>query len=595
MNPALRRARNRQMVIFLLVSCGMLFLLGRLYYWQVLEADSGYNLAQQANQEHTQNIPLDALRGLVYDSQGHILATNVLRDDVWIEPRQFAVDHVTNQQSDLNNLIQALHQALPQVSIATLQTDFNQQDAGAIRVATRIDLAQSLALRNLRLPDVFLYPRTWRIYPAGTLAAQIMGYVMQSDTASTGAYGLEGQYNQLLAGRPGQELVETDLQGNPLTVGINQQQAPVNGANLTLTIDSSVEYMVEQSLAQTVQQLQAQSGAVVVLNAKTGAVVAMAGYPTYDPDQYGRYYNQTGCLHSEQVYFNPALYCAYEPGSTMKAVTMAAALDQGLITPASTLEDHGCITYADAPEVCNWRDLAYGTETMTQVLIHSANVGASYVAHDILGAKRYYPYLARFGFAQATGVDDGPETPGNYRQPCGQNWSPCSQNWTVSDLTRQAFGQSILATPLQVAQAYQAIANGGVMMQPYLVAAVDNNGHITKARPTVKRRVISQQAAQALTGMLVQAAVLGSAQLALVPGYSVAAKTGTATTQFISDTQTEASVAGFIPASNPQFVILVKLDRPKGNIFGSTAAAPLWQTIAQQLVWDFAVPPDQQQ
>lgn len=590
MNSALRRARNRQMVIFLLVCTGMVVLLGRLYYWQILQSHSGYNLAQQADREHTQNIPLDASRGIIYDSQGHILATNVVRDDVYVEPHQFSIDHAAGQEDDLNGLIQDLHQVLPQVTIASLQADFNT-DMGAVRIAVRIDPAQSQALQRLRLPDVFLYPRTWRIYPAGTLAAQILGYVMQNDSASTGVYGLEGEYNQLLAGKPGRSTAETDLQGNPLTVGVNNQQEPVNGADLTLTIDSTVEYMVEMNLAKAVQDLQAQSGAVVVLNAKTGAVVALAGYPTFDPNQYGQYYSQMGCLHSEQVYFNPALYCAYEPGSTMKAVTMAAALDQGLITPATTLQDNGCIAYSDAPEVCNWESLPYGTETMTQVLIHSANVGASHVAHDILGLNRYYPYLERFGFGQPTGID-GPEASGLYRQPCGYGWSPCSKDWTVSDLTRQAFGQSIEATPIQMAQAYQAIANGGVMMQPYLVASVSNNGHVTTTQPTVKRRVISQQASQLLTEMLTQAALYGSAQLALVPGYSVAAKTGTATTQGISADQTEASVAGFLPASNPQFVILVKLDRPQKHIYGSTAAAPLWGQIAQQLMWDYAVPPD---
>ena len=162
----------------------------------------------------------------------------------------------------------------------------------------------------------------------------------------------------------------------------------------------------------------------------------------------------------------------------------------------------------------------------------------------------------------------------------------------MSDLTRQAFGQSIVATPLQMAMVYQTIANGGVMMQPYLVTSIDNNGKATTIQPTIKQRVISQQAARLLTGMLTQVAQQGAAQSALVPGYSVALKTGTATTQGISDTQTEASVAGFIPASNPQFVILVKLDRPQQHIYGSTAAAPLWGTIAQQLMWDYAVPPD---
>ncbi len=593
MNPALQRARHRQMVIFLLTCSGMLLLLGRLYYWQVLQAHSGYNLAQLANDEHVQNRPLDAQRGIIYDSQGHILATDVVRDDVYVEPHQFAIDHAANPASDLNDLIQGLHQVLPTVAVSDLQTDF-ATDKGAIRIAVHIDPAQSQQLRESRLGDVFLYPRTWRTYPAGTLAAQILGYVTQNDSANTGVYGLEGQYNALLAGHPGSLQAETDLQGNPLTVGVDTQQAPLAGANLTLTIDSNIEYMIETELAQTVQNLQAESGSVVVLNARTGAVVAMAGYPTFDPNQYGQYYKQQGCLNTEQVYFNPILYCAYEPGSTMKAVTMAAALDQGLITPDTTLQDPGCISFNDAPDVCNWEDLAYGNESMTQVLIHSANVGASHVAHDILGVNRYYPYLARFGFGQPIGID-GPEEPGYYRVPCGHGWSPCNKDWTMSDLTRQSFGQSILATPLQMAQAYQAIANGGVMMQPYLVSKVDKNGQVTLIQPQIKRRVISQQAAQLLISMLTQAGQYGSAKLAQVPGYSIAAKTGTATTQGISADQTEASVAGFLPASNPQFVILVKIDRPQKQIYGSTAAAPLWGQIGQQLMASYNVPPDLQQ
>jgi cell division protein FtsI/penicillin-binding protein 2 len=221
---------------------------------------------------------------------------------------------------------------------------------------------------------------------------------------------------------------------------------------------------------------------------------------------------------------------------------------------------------------------------MTQILIHSANVGAAIVAHDILGADRYYPYLARFGFGRTTGID-GPEEAGFYR-------TPVSPAWTPTDLTRQAFGQSILATPLQVAMAYQAIANGGVLMRPYLIASIENDNHVTAIQPQVANRVISPLAAQLLTGMLVQAADEGFAQTAILSGYSIAAKTGTATTQGIATDETEASVAGFLPASNPQFVILVKLDRPQATIYGSTAARPLWGFIAQQLIWHYSIPPD---
>ncbi len=584
MNTELRRARHRQMFIFLLVCLGIIILLARLYYWQVLQSQSGYKLAQRANLEHIKNIILDAPRGLIYDIQGQLLATNIVRDDVYVEPLQFTLDHPDNTQSGMNSLITTLHQVL-KVPLEELQSAFASGQYTA-RIAVGIDPSQSEQLRNLHLPDVFLEPRTWRVYPGGSLAAQVLGYVTQNDTDNHGYYGIERQYDTLLQGKPGSITAEKDLQGNPLDVGTANQQPAVSGANLTLTINSTVEYMVQTALADSVKQLQAASGTAIVIDARTGAVVAMTGEPTFDPNQYGQYATQLGCLGSEEAYFNPALYCAYEPGSTMKAVTMAAALDQGLITPNKTFNDPGCMTFTDAPEVCNWQFIRYGTESMTQVLIHSANVGAAYVAHDILGAERYYPYLARFGFGQPTGLD-GPETAGSYL-------SPNEQNWTKSDLTRQAFGQSILVTPLQLAMAYEAIANGGVMMYPYLVAEIDKDGQILKTQPRVERRVISAHAAQLLTAMLTQAALLGTAKLALVPGYSVAAKTGTATTQRLSTDQTEASVVGFIPASNPRFVILVKLDQPKKAIYGSTAAAPLWKTIAQQLMWYYAVPPDQQ-
>ena len=586
MSPELRRARNRQMLIFLLVFLGIVILLGRLFYWQILESQSGYNLAKLANEEHTQNQILNAPRGLIYDIRGHILATNVVRDDVYVEPIQFSIDHLDNTQSDLAVLINTLHQVLPSVSIQKLQQAFSS-GLPTVRIAVRIDPQQSQQLRALQLSDVFLQPRTWRIYPAGDLAAQILGYVTQNDSDNAGFYGIEGQYNSLLAGKPGSFTAETDLQGNPLVVGADAEQPAVSGANLTLTIDSSVEYMVQNALANAVKQLDAQSGTVVVIDARTGAVAAMAGVSTFDPNNYGRYAMQMGCLNSEQVYFNPVLYCAYEPGSTMKVVTMAAALDQGLITPDTTLNDQGCLSFTDGtPTVCNWELMPYGTETMTQVLEHSANVGAAYVAHNILGPSRYYPYLARFGFGKATGID-GPEYAGYYR-------IPADASWTESDLTRQAFGQSILATPLQVAMAYETIANGGVMMRPYLLASINNDGHVVTIQPQVERRVINAHAAQLLTGMLEQSALHGFAQLAQVPGYTIAAKTGTATTQGIAADQTEASLAGFIPATNPRFVILVKLDRPQKAIYGSTAAAPLWSTIAQQLMEYYSVPPDAQ-
>lgn len=583
MSIELRRARNRQMLIFLLVCVGMLALLGRLYYWQIAR---GGELATLANNEHIQNLVLNAPRGLIYDAQGHILATNVVRDDLYIEPIQFKQDHASDTfQSDLAQLVGALHQVMPMVSTDTLYKDFNL-NAWTVRIASRIEPEQSQRLRAMHLADTFLQPRTWRVYPQGTTASQILGFVQQSDQTNAGSYGIERQYNALLAGKPGSFTAETDLNGDPLIVGASAEQPAVPGANLTLTINSTIEYMVETGLADAIQQLNAESGSVVVLNARTGAVVAMAGAPSFDPNQYGSFANTRGCLGTEDVFLNPALYCAYEPGSTMKAVTMAAALDQRLITPDTTVYDPGYITFSDADVVRNWEDRGYGTETMTQVLEHSANVGSAYVAHTILGPGRYYPYLTRFGFGQSTGIDSQEEI-GNYRSPGND-----PKGWSESDLTRQAFGQSILATPLQVAMAYQTIANAGVSMRPYLVASINNNGHIVTTQPQAVRHVISAHTAAILTDMLEHVVTNGLAQPVQIPGYTIAAKTGTATTQGTDVSQTEASVAGFIPASNPQFVILVKIDRPQVTIYGGTAAAPLWKAIAQELMWYYHVSPD---
>lgn len=592
MSIELRRARNRQMLIFLLVCAGMVALIGRLYFWQVVRGYGtancahGFGLAQCANLEHIQNQQLNAPRGLIYDVQGHILATNVVRDDVYIEPYQFSADHSADTfQSELAKLVDTLRRVLPAVSQETLYKDFNL-GYQTVRIASRIDPTQSEQLRRLQLPYVFLEPRTWRIYPGGTLAAQVLGYVQQDDQKSNGIYGIERQYNTLLTGKPGSFTAEFDLSGNPLVVGASSEQPAVNGADLTLTIDSNMQYMAQTALADTVKQLGAESGTALVINIRTGAIVVMAGAPTFDPNQYGKSATLTGCLGQESVFFNPVVYCAYEPGSIMKAVTMAAALDQGLITPDTTFDDPGYRTFNDAPMVVNWNGLAYGTESMTQVLEHSANVGAAYVAHDILGANRYYPYLAKFGFGQATGISPQEET-GSYRTP-----SNSPRLWSPSDLTRQAFGQSIFATPLQVAMAYATIANGGVMMHPYLVSTINNNGRIVTTQPEALRRVISAHAATLLTNMLMHSATNGLAQPAQVPGYTIAAKTGTATTQGLTSDKTEASVAGFIPATNPLFVILVKIDRPQATIYGGTAAAPLWKAIGQQLMWYYHIPPD---
>ena len=400
MSIELRRARNRQMIIFLLVCTGMVVLSSRLYYWQVMD---GSVLARAANAEHTENQTLSAPRGRIYDAAGELLATDIVRDDVYVEPSQLVTDYPDGYQAERGQLVQNLHAVLSNISITTLQ---NALDSAlpTVRVAVSITPQQSQQLQQLHLPYTFLQQRTWRTYPGGDLAAQVLGYVQENESgvAPQGVYGIEGMYNTQLAGKSGSVTAETDLNGNPLTVGASSEQNVVDGADLTLTIDSTIQYDVQNALAQRVKQMGAESGTAIVLNVRTGAIVAMAGYPSFDPNNYGAYASDTGCRGQLEVYFNPAVYCAYEPGSTMKAVTMAAALDQNLITPDTTIDDTGVLTFNDGtPPVYNWDKLGYGTE------FDDASAGAlgqcwgGVGRHSKAGNKGFLSLCAAFRFRTA--------------------------------------------------------------------------------------------------------------------------------------------------------------------------------------------------
>ncbi|HTI14108.1 MAG TPA: penicillin-binding protein 2 [Dictyobacter sp.] len=543
-------------------------------------------MARWANAEHTQSGQVNAPRGNIYDVNGLLLATNIVRDDVYVDPAQIVSDNPNTYEGVRVQLAQKLHRVLTNVPVTTLEQDLSLNVA-AVPVAVSITPAQSAQLSAMQLPYTFLQPRTWRDYPQGDAMAQILGYVQDTtNTTPHGVYGIERSYDQQLAGKPGSFTTETDLNGNPLTVGASSSQQPVPGSNITLTIDSDIQYQLQTELDARVKQTGSLSGSAVVVDARTGAIVAMAGSPTFDPNNYGQYASQKGCLNTEEVYMNPVLYCEYEPGSTMKVITMAAALDQHKVTPSSTINDPGYVDFSDGtPRVTNWDYPAgHGKETMTQVLEYSSNVGASIIGHNYLGPQGFYPYVQRFGFGQCTGLF-APESCGSYSSPQDNGWSP-------SDLARQSFGQSILVTPIQMAMAYEAVANNGVMMKPYIVSEISSGQKVTNIQPQVSHQVISAQADQELVGMLKANALYNKGE-ASVPGYQIAFKSGTATTQGLSMSETEASLAGFIPATDPRFVILVKLDHPD-DIFGGNAAGPLWSQIAQQLMLRYNIPPDQQ-
>jgi cell division protein FtsI/penicillin-binding protein 2 len=571
----LSRTRGRQAILFALVCLALLGGVGRLAYWQIgLHSP----LAARADAEHLRLLRVPAGRGSILDRNGIILALSVREDAVIADPD--AIRQAGALDTTATGLAALVGQPLAlvrgQLDTSGAYVELRGADGQALLLDPQQSQAVGHAIDEGALVGIAIYPVVRRIYPSGPLASQVLGFVRASD--GTGQYGVEAEMDQTLAGQPGWLATTVDAAGDPLALGPQRWTPPVPGADVSLTLDATVQYTAEQGLANAVTQMRADGGTVVVLDPQTGAVLAMASLPAFDPNDYAA---------SPLASFSaPTVSAVFDPGSVMKAVTMATGIDTDVITPDTSFDDQG-VAVVDGVPLHNWADNAFGPETMTQVLQHSANVGAVWVAERV-GVARFEAYLARFGFGARTGVDLPDETGGLVPRP----GDPGQAELTMAE---QAFGESIGVTPLQMAAAYAALANGGVLMRPYVVRCVmadGGQGAATCARPHAVRRVVSSATAQTVTQMLVASALHSEAQMDLIPGYSVAAKTGTSTPDPSNPQVTYASVVGYAPVSHPRFVILVMLNHPRTNIFGGGAAGPLWRALAQQLFVYYRIPPD---
>jgi cell division protein FtsI/penicillin-binding protein 2 len=572
--PGARMAR-RQVVLLGLAVATLGGLLGRTAWWQLAQ---GATLAQRAAQESVRTLRIPAARGEILDANGAALAISVTRDTVIVDPA------LLRAAGALTHAEQALSKALG-LPVATLAAQMDAPgeyarltgaDGHPLLLTPQQSAAVTAALSAAHLQDgVALMPQVTREYPNGSLASQTLGFVRLSDGA--GQYGVEQMENSVLGGSPGLLYTRVSESGQPLAQAPLRQTNPTPGADVTLTLDANVQRWAEQGLANAVQTTNADGGQVIVLDPQTGGIIAIASSTSFDPNQY---YNAP--LSS---FGNPAVSATYDPGSVMKAMTMAAGIQWGAITPQTTFVDAG-YTDVDGVRIYNFNRTGHGVENMTQVLQYSANVGAVFVAQHV-GAQHYYQTLGDFGFAHSTGSGLPGEATGLHGGGGGE-----SANLTLAE---NAFGESIGVTPLQMAQAYAALANGGVLMRPHIVASVTADGGLgatTTYAPQVVRQVVSAQTAATVTQMLTQSALYSDAHMALLPGYSIAAKTGTSTPYPNDPTWTYASVIGYAPAAHPRFVLLVKLDHPRNAIFGGDAAGPLWRALAQQLFQYYRIAPN---
>lgn len=548
-----------------------------LFYWQV---SAHARVAQVVNRINNSESDIPAMRGSIVDSNWQTLAAPVSSWRVAADP-QWIASH-EGAPTAARALAPLLHQPYANV-LKVLTTPGTEY----VVVAQGVDDATAQAIRALKLTGLIL-TSDWRTtYPQGSLAAAVLGFV---NASGQGRYGLEYEYNSILAGRPGVEFTQPDITQRQLTVGVEQPRAPVNGATLQLTLNASIQHAVEQRLAEEVKKTHAASASAVVMDPHTGAILAMASVPTFDPNNYAAY--------PYSAYNNQAL-SLYQPGSTFKIVSVSTGLDTHSFSPWTTIDDPGYVYFYGA-KIENWKKgVGWGVETPEKMLRYSANVGMAKFVH-MIDPGTYYDYLLdHFGFGQATGIDLPNDVPSVIRTPTN------NQGWSPIDQITNSYGQGINVTPLQLTTAVAALANGGLRMRPYLVQKIVNPDNTVRwtARPHVVARAVSPATAATMTNILMHSALDGEATCALTPGYKVAAKTGTATiegpvaTGLDVSQGTVASLIGYAPADNPRFAMLIQVTDPKPgpdgqHIYGSVTAAPVWHDVAEQIYNILKIPPE---
>ncbi|PIR14021.1 hypothetical protein COV49_00320 [Candidatus Falkowbacteria bacterium CG11_big_fil_rev_8_21_14_0_20_39_10] len=424
----------------------------------------------------------------------------------------------------------------------------------------------------------------YRFYPESELGSHTLGFVSLSQDEQRGRYGLEGFFDEELSGQFGSVKSERGADRNVIIVNDREYISPVDGDNLILTLDRSIQFAVCQKLNEIALRHGADGGTVIAVNPRTGAILAICSWPDYDPNNYKE-------VEDIKVYNNPAIFDEYEPGSVFKPITMAAGLDQEKITPQTTYNDEGQVMVKGWPKPIKNSDYdthgGYGRVDMNNVLENSLNTGAIFAMQQI-GPEVFSQYVKNFGFGEKTGIELETENSGNIR-------NLQSDNIQEVYAATASFGQGLTVTPLQMLMSYAAIANGGILMKPYIVKEIihaDGSKEITQSRQV--RRVISEKAATLLSGMLANVVEGGHAIRAAVSGYYIGGKTGTA--QVASGSvrgyggQTIHTFVGIAPIDDPAFVMLVKLNDPKDVQFAASSAAPLFGELAGYLLDYLEVP-----
>lgn len=565
----------RYIVTFLFFIFAFFCVIGKLCYWQIAKADE---LSALGTSQYAKSLEILPARGDIRTSDNFPLATERVSYIIYANPK------LVKDPQDLANTLSPLLQ----IDAATISAKLIQDKywVSLKTNATEKD-KQTLLKAGLINKDctvgkdisVGCEDTSARFYPEASTAAQLLGFVGKDSLGNDKGYsGLEGFYERQLRGRPGKATIIQDAHGNPIVARMNDLSTGAeDGRTLILHVDRSIQFITEQKLAEGIQKYGAESGMAAVMDPKTGGIVAMASFPSFDPRDYQDY--------NESLYINPFITSTYEPGSTFKPLVMAAALNEHLVKP-----DTPC-PICDKPVsvggylIHTWNDKYTANISMNDIIVESDNTGMVYVAQQ-LGLDRMLSYIDKWGIGQLTNIDLQGEFAPEVRQ---------KSEWYDTTLATAGFGQGISVTPIELLDAFASLANDGKRMEPHVVSQVIKaDGSTVSIPPKEIDEPFAPETTKVMTEILVNTVNNGEAKYLRLPGYRIAGKTGTASIAkdgHYDPNKTIASFIGFAPADNPKFVMIVILNKPSSSIYGAETAAPIWFNIAKDMLTYYGIAP----
>lgn len=535
----------------------------RLFYWQVVRHEDITKIASSQSQE---TLVFEAIRGEVISKDNYPLATNTFTYLLYANPKT-----IPDKKEYAKVLSEILNRDEEQLK------EILSKDLYWIKIADNLDSPIKQEIENRHLKGLGFQQTALRFYPEASMAAQLLGFVGKDrEGRDKGYFGLEGYYDDQLSGRPGRLFLIRDALGNPVYTDIREEKK-IDGRSLVTTLDRTVQFMLEKRLKDGIARYEADGGSAAVIEPKTGKILAMASFPRFDPQKYFRFESST--------YKNPILSNVYEPGSTFKVLVMSAAVDSGVVKADTKCDICDGAVQIGEYRIKTWNDKYYPESSMTEVIQHSDNIGMVFVSKK-LGLKNFLTYMKNFGIGEITGIDLQGEISSDLKS---------EGKWYPIDLATASFGQGISVTPLQLLMGVSAIANNGTLMKPFVVSQIiTEDKKKIDIKPEVKRRVVKEETAQIVAGMMVNAVEKGEAKWTKIPNYKIAGKTGTAqipVAGHYDPHKTIASFVGFFPATDPKVAMLVLLDTPKTSPYGSETAAPIFFNIAQDLIRYYNIPP----